>query len=60
MTIAVSLLFAVGLFFVLPVTIANFWKDSLGNSVTFVVVEKLIRIAIFLALPVGRSRGCPT
>jgi uncharacterized protein YqhQ len=48
MTIAVSLLFAVGLFFILPVTIANFWKDSLGNSVTFVVVEKLIRVTIFL------------
>ena len=43
-----SLLFAVGLFFILPVTIANFWKDSLGNSVMFVVVEKLIRVAIFL------------
>ena len=47
-TVAISLLFAVGLFFVLPVTIANFWKDSLGNSVLFVVVEKLIRISIFL------------
>jgi uncharacterized protein YqhQ len=47
-TIAVSLLFAVGLFFILPVTIANFWKDSLGNSITFVVVEKLIRVTIFL------------
>jgi uncharacterized protein YqhQ len=48
LTIAISLLFAIGLFFVLPVTIANFWKDSLGNSVVFVVVEKLIRISIFL------------
>jgi uncharacterized protein YqhQ len=48
-TIAVSLLFAVGLFFILPVTIANFWKDSLGSSVLFVVVEKLIRVTIFLA-----------
>jgi uncharacterized protein YqhQ len=48
LTIAISILFAVGLFFVLPVTIANFWKDSLGNSVLFVVVEKLIRISIFL------------
>src|SRR6185437_9046494 len=48
-TIGISLLFAVGLFFVLPVTIANFWKDSLGSSVLFVVVEKLIRITIFLA-----------
>jgi uncharacterized protein YqhQ len=48
LTIALSLLFAVGLFFILPVTIANFWKDSLGSSVLFVVVEKLIRIGIFL------------
>ena len=32
----------------LPVTIANFWKDELGSSVMFVVVEKLIRISIFL------------
>jgi uncharacterized protein YqhQ len=47
-TIALSLLFAVGLFFVLPVTVASFWKDELGSSVVFVVVEKLIRISIFL------------
>jgi uncharacterized protein YqhQ len=47
-TIGLSVLFAVGLFFVLPVTIANFWKDSLGSSVLFVVVEKLIRVSIFL------------
>jgi uncharacterized protein YqhQ len=48
LTIGVSLLFAVSLFFVLPVTIANFWKDELGSSVLFVIVEKLIRITIFL------------
>jgi uncharacterized protein YqhQ len=47
-TIFLSIVFAVGLFFVLPVTVANFWKDELGSSVAFVVVEKLIRIAIFL------------
>ncbi len=47
-TIFLSLAFAIGLFFVLPVTIANFWKDELGSSVMFVVVEKLIRITIFL------------
>ncbi len=47
-TIFLSLAFAIGLFFVLPVTIANFWKDELGSSVMFVVVEKLIRISIFL------------
>src|SRR5919197_6149153 len=47
-TIFLSLLFAVALFFVLPVTIANFWKDSLGSSIVFVIVEKLIRISIFI------------
>ena len=47
-TIFLSLAFAIGLFFVLPVTIASFWKDELGSSVMFVVVEKLIRISIFL------------
>jgi uncharacterized protein YqhQ len=45
----VSIVFAIGLFFVLPVTIANFWKDQLGSSILFVIVEKLIRISIFLA-----------
>jgi len=43
-----SLLFAIGLFFVLPVTVASIWKDQLGNSVFFVLVEKVIRISIFL------------
>jgi uncharacterized protein YqhQ len=47
-TIFLSLVFAVGLFFVLPVTVANFWKDDVGSSVGFVVLEKLIRISIFL------------
>jgi uncharacterized protein YqhQ len=45
----ISLAFAIGLFFVLPVTVANIWKDQLGSSVLFVIVEKLIRISIFLA-----------
>ncbi len=43
-----SILFAVGLFFVLPVTVASFWKDQIGNSILFVLVEKAIRISIFL------------
>jgi uncharacterized protein YqhQ len=47
-TIFLSLVFAVGLFFVLPVTVANFWKDDVGSSIGFVVLEKLIRISIFL------------
>jgi uncharacterized protein YqhQ len=44
----ISLVFAVGLFFVLPVTVASFWKDQLGSSIVFVLVEKAIRITIFL------------
>jgi uncharacterized protein YqhQ len=44
-----SLAFAIGLFFVLPVTVASIWKDQLGSSVVFVLVEKAIRITIFLA-----------
>ena len=52
-TVFLSLAFAIGLFFVLPVTVASFWKDQLGNSVAFVVVEKLIRISIFLGYSVG-------
>jgi uncharacterized protein YqhQ len=47
-TIFLSLVFAIGLFFVLPVTVANFWKDDVGSSVGFVVLEKLIRIGVFL------------
>jgi uncharacterized protein YqhQ len=52
----VSILFAVGLFFVLPVTVANIWKDELGSSVLFVIVEKLIRISIFLLYLWGISK----
>jgi uncharacterized protein YqhQ len=50
-----SLVFAIGLFFVLPVTVASFWKDQLGNSILFVLVEKAIRISIFLGYLWGIS-----
>jgi uncharacterized protein YqhQ len=52
----VSLVFAIGLFFVLPVTVASIWKDQLGNSVFFVLVEKAIRISIFLLYIWGISK----
>ena len=55
-TIFLSLAFAIGLFFVLPVTVANFWKDDVGNSVFFVILEKLIRLSIFLRYLWGISR----
>jgi uncharacterized protein YqhQ len=47
-TIALSLVLAVGLFFVLPVGVTSLFKDSLPNSLVFVLVEKLLRISIFL------------
>ena len=39
---------AIGLFFLLPVGIASLLRDFLPNSIVFVIVEKLIRITIFL------------
>ena len=47
-TIAFSLLLAVGLFFILPVGLTNLFKDEIPNSFVFVVIEKVIRISIFL------------
>ena len=47
-TIVISIAMAVGLFFLLPVGITSLMKDTLPNSVVFVLVEKLIRISIFL------------
>jgi uncharacterized protein YqhQ len=48
-TIVFSLVFAVGLFFLLPAGLTNLFKDSIPNGITFVVIEKLVRITIFLA-----------
>jgi uncharacterized protein YqhQ len=48
-TIVLSLVLAVGLFFLVPVGVTSLFKDSLPNSLVFVIVEKLIRISIFLA-----------
>jgi uncharacterized protein YqhQ len=44
-----SVLLAIGLFFLLPVGITSLLRDQLPNSFVFVVVEKVIRISIFLA-----------
>jgi uncharacterized protein YqhQ len=48
-TIVVSVMFAIGLFFLVPVGIASMLKPQLHPAFVFVLVEKLIRIAIFLA-----------
>jgi uncharacterized protein YqhQ len=55
-TIVFAALFAVGLFFLLPVGVASIFKDSFPNSLVFVLVEKAIRITIFLGYLVLLSR----
>ena len=47
-TVVVAMGLAVGLFFLVPVGITSSFKGSLPNSIVFVIVEKAIRIAIFL------------
>ena len=48
-TIVFAMLFAIGLFFLLPAGLTNLFKDDIPNSFTFLVIEKVIRISIFLA-----------
>jgi uncharacterized protein YqhQ len=47
-TMLVALLFAVGLFFVVPVGLTSLFKDHLGSAFLFWVVEGVLRTAIFL------------
>ena len=47
-TVLFSVVFAVGLFFVVPVGLTSLVKHQLGSSVLFWVVEGLLRTAIFL------------
>src|SRR5690242_1708437 len=48
-TVVLSVVLAIGLFFLLPVAIASLIKGVLPGSLVFVLVEKVIRISIFLA-----------
>jgi uncharacterized protein YqhQ len=47
-TIVFALLFAIGLFFLLPAGLTNLFADDIPNSIVFVVIEKLVRVSIFL------------
>ena len=47
-TIVFALALSVGLFFLLPATLANISGAGEDNGIVFVVVEKIIRISIFL------------
>jgi uncharacterized protein YqhQ len=55
-TVAFAMLFAVALFFLLPAGLASLFKDSLPNGLVFVLVEKAIRISIFLGYLLLLSR----
>src|SRR5262245_12259280 len=48
-TIAFAILFAVGLFFLLPAGLTNLFRDEIPNGFVFVLIEKLVRVTIFLA-----------
>jgi len=56
MTIAFSMLLAIGLFFVVPVGLTSLIKDQLGSALLFWLVEGILRTAIFIAYIVAISR----
>src|SRR3954464_12203469 len=47
-TVIFSIVLAIGLFFLVPAGLTNLLRDALPNGLAFVVVEKIIRISIFL------------
>jgi uncharacterized protein YqhQ len=55
-TVLVSVVFAIGLFFVVPVGLTSLIKDQLGSSLLFWVVEGVLRTAIFLGYLMLLSR----
>jgi uncharacterized protein YqhQ len=56
LTIALSLVLAVGLFFVIPVGATSLIKDWLGSAFLFWLVEGVLRTAIFIGYIVAISR----
>src|SRR5947209_15713046 len=55
-TVAVAAVFAIGLFFVVPVGLTSLIKHQLGSSVAFWAVEGVLRTAIFLGYLLLLSR----
>jgi uncharacterized protein YqhQ len=47
-TVAIAIVFAIGLFFVVPVGLTSLIKHQLGSSVLFWAVEGVVRTTIFL------------
>jgi uncharacterized protein YqhQ len=55
-TVLVSVVFAIGLFFVVPVGLTSLVKHQLGSSVLFWLVEGVLRTSIFLGYLLLLSR----
>src|SRR3954453_11129242 len=55
LTIALSLLLSVGLFFVVPVGLTSLIKDQLGSPLLFWLIEGILRTAIFIGYIVAIS-----
>jgi uncharacterized protein YqhQ len=56
LTIAFSMVLAIGLFFVIPVGATSLIKDELGSALLFWLVEGVLRTAIFIGYIVAISR----
>ena len=59
-TIVVSILLAIGLFFLIPVGVTSLIKDQLNSSFLFWLVEGLLRTAIFLGYLLAAVAACAT
>jgi len=55
-TVALSLILAIGIFFVVPVGATSLIKDQLGSPVLFWLVEGVLRTAIFIGYIAAISR----
>jgi uncharacterized protein YqhQ len=55
-TVVLSVVLAVGLFFLVPVGLTSLIKDQLGSSVLFWLVEGVVRTTIFLGYLLALSR----
>jgi uncharacterized protein YqhQ len=55
-TVVLSVLLAIGLFFLIPVGLTSLIKDQLGSSVLFWLVEGVLRTTIFLGYLLALSR----
>ena len=56
LTVTASFALAIGLFFVVPVSLTSLIKDELGSAVAFWLVEGVLRTAIFIGYIVAISR----